>query len=122
MLRAGQDCPLKLTIPNEVVQDLRTDLHEEEAVKELILAFQAKQLHLVLDSVADSLVVVFGTAIACGFTYEQVEAGIAEAMRSNMTKFIDGKRASNGKWEKGPSYTPANFQQIIKHEHNRTSS
>ena len=114
MLRAGQECPLTLIIPPDDVQSLRKKLHYEEAVTELLTAYAHIDLALVIDSIADSLVVVFGTAIASGFTYEQVEAGLAEAMRSNMTKFIDGHKDPSGKWIKGRSYTPANFEQIIK--------
>lgn len=113
MLRAGQECPLRSCIPIKEVQDLRIKLHTEESVIELTDAYNGDLLPLVLDSVADSLVVVFGTAIASGFTYEQVELGLREAMRSNMTKFIDGHRRADGKWIKGPSFSEPDFEQFI---------
>lgn len=113
MLRAGQECPLKSGIPLKEVQDLRIRLHTEEAVFELTDAFNGDLLSLALDSIADSLVVIFGTAIACGFTYEQVEPALREAMRSNMTKFIDGHRRADGKWIKGPSFSEPDFEQFI---------
>lgn len=113
MLRAGQECPLKTCIPSGPVQTLRLELHLEESVKELSEAYQSNHISLVLDSISDSLVVVLGTAIASGFTYEQVEAGLKEAMRSNMTKFIDGHRRQDGKWVKGPSFNAPNFAQLI---------
>lgn len=113
MLRAGQECPLQLKVPSEEVQQLRLKLHLEEAVKELKDAFGGRELHEILDSVCDSLVVVFGTAVACGMTYKQVEAGLQEVMRSNLTKFIDGHKQADGKWIKGPSYSPANLMKVL---------
>lgn len=113
MLRAGQDCPSRPMIPSEAVRVLRAKLHSEEAVVELKEAFFRKDTVAVLDSICDSLVVVLGTAVACGFTPEQVSAGFQEVMRSNMSKFIDGHRREDGKWMKGPSYSPPNLAPII---------
>lgn len=39
-----------------------------------------------------------------------IEEVFDEIHRSNMTKFIDGHRREDGKWIKGPSYTPANLE------------
>jgi len=113
MKLAGQECPDSVAIPELNICMLRYKLHEEEAVKELKEAFIKDDLVKVLDSICDSLVVVLGTAVACGFSPEQVEAGFAEVMRSNMTKFIDGYRRDDGKWIKGPSYAPANLEPIV---------
>jgi len=113
MRLAGQECPSEVKIPELNICMLRYKLHEEEAVKELKDAFIKDSPVAALDSICDSLVVILGTAVACGFSPEQVEAGFAEVMRSNMTKFIDGHRRADGKWIKGPSYSPVNLQPIV---------
>lgn len=113
MLCAGQPCPEFPDIPSPDVQWLRIKLHKEEAVTELHDAFTNHDLLEVFDSICDSLVVVFGTAIACGISPEKVEAGFAEVMRSNMTKFIDGHKGPDGKWIKGPSFDPPNLMNIL---------
>lgn len=113
MLKAGQDLPPRPVIPGGPVQQLRIKLHREEAVDELTLAFLNKDKIEALDSICDSLVVIFGTAAACGFSPEQVKAGFEEVMRSNFSKFIDGHRREDGKWIKGKSYTPPNLAPIV---------
>jgi predicted HAD superfamily Cof-like phosphohydrolase len=52
-----------------------------------------------------------GTGAACGIDMEPI---FQEIHRSNMSKFIDGHRREDGKWIKGPSYTPANLGPIIE--------
>lgn len=111
---AGQTIPSTPSIPPLETQILRSKLHAEEAVTELQDAFDNKDLVEILDSICDSLVVVFGTALACGFTPEQVIAGYHEVMRSNMSKFIDGHRRADGKWVKGPSTFPPDLKTILK--------
>lgn len=111
MLKAGQLAPDKPIKPELAVQELRLRLHEEEAVCELADAFAGGTLADVADSIADSLVVVLGTAVACGIDIEPI---FLEVMRSNMTKFIDGHRRADGKWMKGPSYTPPNIEPILR--------
>ena len=37
-----------------------------------------------------------------------------EIQRSNMSKFIDGHLREDGKWVKGPSYSPADIKPIIE--------
>ncbi len=113
MLKAGQDLPPCPVIPSVQVQLLREKLHSEEAIDELTLAFLENDKVKVLDSICDSLVVVLGTAAACGFSPEQVNAGFEEVMRSNFSKFIDGHRREDGKWIKGKSYTPPNLAPLI---------
>jgi predicted HAD superfamily Cof-like phosphohydrolase len=111
MFKAGQSAPLRPTVPDSVTRALRLKLHLEEAVTELSEAFEKKDIVLIADSIADSLVVVLGTAVACGIDIEPI---FDEIMRSNMTKFIDGHRREDGKWVKGPSYTPANIAPLIQ--------
>lgn len=60
----------------------------------------------IADAIGDLLYVVLGTAVACGLDSEAI---FKEIHRSNMTKFIDGQRRADGKWIKGPSYTPPNL-------------
>lgn len=117
MLKAGQECPEKPTIPQIPVMILRRSLIAEE-LEELNEAFsigcgydpeQAKVF--IADAIADLLVVVLGTAVACGIDIDPI---FQEVMRSNMTKFIDGHCREDGKWIKGPSYSPANIKPLLE--------
>lgn len=111
MQLAGQATPQRPVIPDLKTMLLRIKLHTEEAVEELDQAFMEKDIVKIADSIADSLVVILGTAVACGLDIEPV---FQEVMRSNMTKFIDGHRREDGKWVKGPSYEPANLAPIVR--------
>ena len=62
------------------------------------------------DAVLDLMVFTVGTGVAMG---TELEPGWEEVHRSNMSKFIDGWKRADGKWQKGPSYTPANLASII---------
>jgi len=62
------------------------------------------------DATGDLQYVVVGTDVAMGIDGEPVWQ---EIHRSNMTKFIDGYRRDDGKWIKGPSYSPANIAAIL---------
>lgn len=110
MLKAGQDCPHEPTTQEESVCQLRVRLIQEE-LDEYDDAQNQEDIVLVADAIADLLVVVLGTAVAHGINIEPV---FNEVMRSNMTKFIDGHRREDGKWMKGPSYTPADIEPILK--------
>lgn len=110
---ADQECPTNYKIPSTEVRALRLLLHKEEALDELVEAFADKDIEAVFDSVCDSLVVVMGTAIACGISPSQIEDGFAEVMQSNMTKFVDGCKDAKGKWHKGPSYVPPNLKRLL---------
>lgn len=110
MDQAGQSGPSKPEVPGTVTQTLRLSLHKEECVTELAEAFNKNDITLIADSIADSLVVVLGTAIACGIDIEPI---FNEVMQSNMTKFIDGYRRDDGKWIKGPSYKPAQIAKLL---------
>lgn len=94
---------------------LRVDLIREE-LQELYIALGApytsdKLIHdpdliQIADAIGDLLYVVLGTAVSCGL---DAEAIFTEIHQSNMTKFIDGSLRADGKWIKGPSYTPPNL-------------
>lgn len=106
-LKAGQECPERPIIPYVQIRNLREDLIFEEASE---LA-GANDLENVADALADLMYVVLGTAVAYGIDLEPI---FQEVHRSNMSKFIDGHRREDGKWIKGPSYSPANLQPIIE--------
>jgi len=67
----------------------------------------------VYDGLVDTNYVVAGAGCACGLDLKQ---GHEEVHDSNMSKFIDGHRAENGKWIKGPSYRPADLAQFLSEE------
>lgn len=111
--KADQPSPVVPTVPDTDVQELRLKLHLEEAVDELRLAFDARDLVEIADAIGDALYVVLGTAVACGIEIAPAFDAIHE---SNMTKFIDGHRREDGKWIKGPSYKPVDLKPIIEEQ------
>lgn len=161
MLKAGQDCPEKPTIPDEKTRILRVRLLLEEVLEfaaasgvkisipsvatreylgihendsepftfitgEIILSDldgvgfsidRKADLIEIADGLSDINYVSYGAAVSYGLDLEPFEE---EAQRSNMSKFIDGHRDENGKWIKGPSYTPVNFQPILEKQQYKT--
>ena len=132
MLKAEQQVPLRPVIPSLEVRILRAKLIMEEAseliIKGLGLHFdflfdnneldwsfwehkKGPNIVEIADGCGDLSVVNDGTALACGLDMEPIRA---EIDRSNMSKFIDGHRREDGKWIKGPSYSPANLEPIIE--------
>lgn len=109
MLHAGQDCPAEPTIPPKRICDLRITLIQEE-LNELSIALTEENLQEAYDATIDLMFVVIGTGVAMGL---DLEYGFQEVFRSNMSKFIDGYKREDGKWVKGPSYSPANLKPII---------
>src|SRR4051812_45713077 len=105
MLCAEQEVPHVPKIPEHKVSCLRAELIIEEwqelcdalGVKHIDeqvfdwepLPCKPPNLVEVADAIADLLVVVLGTAVACGIDAKPI---FDEVMRSNMTKFIDGHR------------------------------
>ena len=67
----------------------------------------------VADALADINYVSAGAAICYGIDMEPVDLNVH---LSNLSKFIDGYRDENGKWIKGPSYTPVNLEPILKEQ------
>tara|TARA_R110002153_G_scaffold45929_8_gene129419 strand:- start:206 stop:712 length:507 start_codon:yes stop_codon:yes gene_type:complete len=65
----------------------------------------------IADGVGDINYVSEGAALAYGIDMEPIHE---EIQRSNMSKFIDGHRREDGKWVKGPSYSPADIKSIIE--------
>jgi hypothetical protein len=131
MLTFGQAVPGLSKMPEPDVQSLRFRLIHEEA-EEL---HDADSLVEYLDAVGDLLYVVYGAALAAGFTDKQVDAAVREIHRSNMSKLWskdelanvpgdakayptgDGRwivRRNDGKIIKSPSYSPARLKEIIE--------
>ena len=116
MAAAGQDVPLAPTIPSMDVMRLRHRLISEElhefwlAVDSVYAMTREGHLEQVADALADLLYVVIGTGVAYGIDLSPV---FEEVHRSNMTKFIDGYKREDGKWIKGPSYSPADLQAVL---------
>jgi len=63
------------------------------------------------DAIADLLYVTYGTANALGIDIEPVWD---EVQRSNISKMKDGYRRKDGKFMKGPGYSPADIEPIIR--------
>jgi predicted HAD superfamily Cof-like phosphohydrolase len=110
MRKAEQEIPYVPTLPSFEVKSLRYTLIEEE-LDELAEALDTDNIVEAADAIGDLLVVVLGAACAFGIDIDPI---FKEIMDSNMTKFIDGHRRDDGKWIKGPSYTPANLAPIIE--------
>jgi predicted HAD superfamily Cof-like phosphohydrolase len=129
-MRTYQQLVPKIPIlPDPVTQNLRYRLIDEEA-QELAEATNPKEY---LDAVGDLLYVVYGAALAAGFSPHQVDAAFCEIHRSNMSKvWTDDEvdcipadcrstrvgenrhivRRSDGKIAKSPSYSPPRLEII----------
>lgn len=139
MLAAGQACPNTPTCSDEQTRILRVRLLLEEVLeladasgvclsvgmnycpstglRDLgdfeIYHHDINQPNLVemADALADINYVSYGAAVAYGLDMESLDQAVHD---SNMTKFIDGHRDTNGKWIKGPSYTPVNLKPLVE--------
>lgn len=125
MVEAGQELPTRPTMPSLKIRMLRARLMLEEVLETIhlglglaVMDFQKSEfseagpgnLIELADGCADTKVVTIGTELACGINGVPV---FAEVHRSNMSKFIDGHRREDGKWIKGPSYSPANVKEVL---------
>jgi predicted HAD superfamily Cof-like phosphohydrolase len=133
MKKAGQQTPEVLTTPSESDRILRAKLILEEAF-ELInkgLGIEVSNFsHFLnpdnfsyvitsepciaeaMDGAADLFWVgVAGVSIIHG---ADLDAVLEEVDRSNHSKFIDGHRREDGKWIKGPSYSPADINGVLR--------
>jgi len=97
------------SVPGPARAALRANLMEEEYT-ELVEAMAEGNVEHVAKELADLLYVVYGTADEYGIPMDKV---FAEVHRSNMTKLIDGFFRADGKYQKGPSYEPANLAPIL---------
>lgn len=117
----GHHIEKKPAIPSDEVINLRYKLIEEEmcetlgALRDMMnnpRGFNLKDTkHLIAlaDGIADSMVVLIGTAISFGIPLETV---FTEVHRSNMTKSTE--KNEYGKTIKGPDWIPPNIEKIIK--------
>lgn len=111
MQKVGQDNYTKpCADPGMKAFLLRRNLMEEELL-ELVEGMKHNDLIEIADGLADLMYVVLGTAVAYGIEMQPIWD---EVHRSNMSKFIDGHKDWNGKWIKGPSYSPADLLPILK--------
>lgn len=126
MRNAGQDVPEKPVVPDEATLLLRARLILEEAnetyeglgyrvVDGKLIRGGAVSLTEIADGCCDLMVVALGTMSACGIDASSV---MAEVLRSNDSKFIDGRRGADGKWLKGPSYSPADVAGVLRGQAN----
>ena len=133
MEKAGQNPPSKIATPNKDARILRAKLIMEEAMElierglgievslnEYILESNKLTYKTVsepdiveaMDGAADLMWVgVAGVAVVFGCNLEPV---LQEVSRSNNSKFIDGHRREDGKWQKGPSYSPADIKSVLE--------
>ena len=139
MVKAGQATPDRPLVPDEQTLKLRIKLLLEEVFElakasgvtiidknsdlQLVdtnhLFFSADTSKVNLVEVADGLCdidyVNLGAAVAYGLDLEPFQK---EVNFSNHTKFIDGYRREDGKFIKGPSYSPANLAPILEKQIN----
>jgi predicted HAD superfamily Cof-like phosphohydrolase len=133
MQKAGQATPEKLTVPSEQDRILRAKLILEEAFELIddglgisVVNFghflKPADFNYVItgevdpvesmDGAADLFWTgVGGVAIIFGADLEPV---LDEVDRSNQSKFIDGYRREDGKWQKGKSYSPADIKSVLR--------
>lgn len=95
-------------IPNENTTGLRYHLIQEEVI-ELLSAIDKNDIIKIADGIADSLVVIIGTAISYGLPVYDI---FLEAHRANMSK--NGPKNEYGKVTKGDGYNPPNFESILR--------
>ena len=127
MLTYQQCIPERPALPDPITVNLRYRLVDEEA-QELSESTSAVEY---LDAIGDLLYVVYGAALAAGFSPHQVDAAFTEIHRSNMSKvWTDDEldripadcrshrvgdnrhivRRTDGKIVKSPSYSPARLE------------
>lgn len=125
---AGQSHPNEISLPTEAERKLRAKLILEEAFETIeglgvLVDYNGRPINASLlectpskefsmKEVADGACDLFwvgvaGVAALCGFKLSSV---LEEVDRSNMSKFIDGYRREDGKWQKGKSYSPADIE------------
>lgn len=133
MKAVGQSCPDSPTVPDNLTRVLRISLLIEE-VLELAEASGVKvclfnddtplsvndfnyniegevNLIEIADALADINYVSAGAACSYGLDLEPFEE---EVCRSNDSKITNGFRRKDGKWQKGPDYSPANLSPILE--------
>ena len=96
-------------IPPRDIKKLRTDLIGEE-VGEALDALWSGDLEKLADGLADSIVVLLGTAIACGIDLRPIWD---EVHKTNMAK-EGGPKAENGKQLKPEGWQPPKIKELLE--------
>lgn len=131
MRLAGQDCPVKPTLPSVLIRKHRARLILEECLETLnglgfkvsgpdsewvtvddLVEVDSGNLLEIVDGCADLSVVTIGTLIACGVQdYEVLE----EVDKNNLAKFGPGGYKNEvGKWIKPPGHPRPDLESILK--------
>lgn len=132
MIKVGQQTPSSPQSPDNLSRILRVSLLLEEVLEfaeasgiEVTLKSDIKPISIddinyniigdvdlvgVSDALGDIDYVSAGAACAYGIDMEPI---VEEICRSNDSKLIDGYRRDDGKWIKGPKYSPADLLKII---------
>ena len=111
----GQPINSKPLLDDGFLSALRINLINEER-DEFVTGLLSRNPTLVLDALCDLQVVLDGAFLALGFWRVKDEA-MAEVHRSNMSKLgADGKPIlrQDGKFLKGPNYSPPNLKPIVE--------
>ncbi len=97
--------------PEDKIRLLRYKLIDEE-LTELHEAMVNEDIVEIADALTDLLYVVYGAGHAYGIDLDQC---FAEVHRSNMSKFVDGKRIKNaeGKVMKPSTYSPPDLSFLL---------
>jgi len=96
-------------LPPKWVQTLRIELIKEE-IGETIEALEDGDLEEVADGIADSIVVLLGTAISYGIDIRPIWD---EVHRANMAK-VGGPKRKDGKQLKPDGWTPPQIGKLLK--------
>jgi len=111
MRAAEQDVNTTPVWPEDNVRLLRYKLIDEEST-ELHEAMVNEDIVEIADALTDLLYVVYGAGHTYGIDLNRC---FAEVHRSNMSKFVDGKRIKNaeGKVMKPDTYSPPNLSFLL---------
>ena len=111
MRAAEQDVNTTPVWPEDNVRLLRYKLIDEEST-ELHEAMVNEDIVEIADALTDLLYVVYGAGHAYGIDLDRC---FAEVHRSNMSKFVDGKRIKNaeGKVMKPDTYSPPDLSFLL---------
>ena len=135
MFKVGQPTPESPSIPDNLTRVLRVSLLLEEVLEfanasgvriNVIQSIFENDLSIenfnyeieddadlveVADALADINYVAAGAGVAYGLDLEPIEK---EVCRSNDSKIENGHRREDGKWIKGPNYSPADLKPIVE--------
>jgi len=102
---------LEETLETLEAMGLKMVYNDDLSITDVVDVGEARvELDKVWDGLVDTSYVVNGAANGWGLC---MQLGHDECQSSNLSKFIDGHRRDDGKWVKGPSYRPADFQELL---------